>query len=283
MADKKISELNALAAGDVASDDLFVVVDVGSSETKKITTANLASALNFTVGNGNVVGPASSTNNSVAIFDGTSGELLKSPGSALTFDGTTLTVNGPALTGKHTVVPDVGVTPIIVGKAATGAYGFVSLNNDLSISTGLGIFGGDAGDPSNLYVQAPSAAAFRIGSSEQMRLTSTGLGIGTSSPAQKLHLQDNAAVFIQMTDVGDGSSRIGQNGTALTFGVDTGNGTTERARIDTSGNFIHQVNATAPTLSTNSTMSFELTSNTSLKIVVRGTDGTTRSVSLTLA
>lgn len=41
--------------------------------------------------------------------------------------------------------------------------------------------------------------------------------------------------------------------------------------------------ATAPTLTVNSTMSFELTSNTSLKIVVRGTDGTTRSVSLTLA
>jgi len=45
----------------------------------------------------------------------------------------------------------------------------------------------------------------------------------------------------------------------------------------------HQVNATAPALGTNSTMSFELTSNTSLKIVVRGTDGVTRSVSLTLA
>lgn len=58
---------------------------------------------------------------------------------------------------------------------------------------------------------------------------------------------------------------------------------TERARIDASGNFIHQVNGSAPSLSTNSTMSFELTSNTSLKVVVRGTDGVTRSVSLTLS
>ena len=57
----------------------------------------------------------------------------------------------------------------------------------------------------------------------------------------------------------------------------------ERARFDASGNFITNVNAAAPALGTNSTMSFELTSNTSLKIVVRGTDGTTRSASLTLA
>ena len=41
--------------------------------------------------------------------------------------------------------------------------------------------------------------------------------------------------------------------------------------------------ASASALSTNSTMTFELTSNTSLTIKVRGTDGTTRSVALTLA
>lgn len=40
--------------------------------------------------------------------------------------------------------------------------------------------------------------------------------------------------------------------------------------------------ATAPTLDTNSSLTFELTSDTSLKLSVRGTDGTTRSVSLTL-
>lgn len=41
--------------------------------------------------------------------------------------------------------------------------------------------------------------------------------------------------------------------------------------------------ATASALSTNSTLTFELTSNTSLKVIVRGSDGTTRSATLTLA
>jgi hypothetical protein len=77
----------------------------------------------------------------------------------------------------------------------------------------------------------------QFGGSESMRIDSSGnVGIGTTSPQTKLHLQDNAAVFIQMTDAGDGASRIGQNGTALTFGVDGSSGTTERMRIDSNGN-----------------------------------------------
>ena len=84
-----------------------------------------------------------------------------------------------------------------------------------------------------------TAMAFKTGDTERARIDSSGnVGIGTSSPLTKLHLLDSAAVFIQMTDSGDGASRIGQNGTALTFGVDAANGTTERARIDSSGNLL---------------------------------------------
>ena len=66
--------------------------------------------------------------------------------------------------------------------------------------------------------------------------TGTSVGIGTSSPQAKLHLLDTNAVYIQLTDSADGASRVGQNGTAMTFGVDGANGTTERMRIDSSGN-----------------------------------------------
>jgi hypothetical protein len=57
----------------------------------------------------------------------------------------------------------------------------------------------------------------------------------------------------------------------------------DRLWIDSSGNVIHNVNSSAPSLTSNSSMTVELTSNTSLKFVVRGSDGVTRSASLTLS
>jgi hypothetical protein len=88
-------------------------------------------------------------------------------------------------------------------------------------------------------IAASGTAGNAISFTQAMTLDASGnLGVGTTSPLTKLHLQDNAAVFIQMTDVGDGASRIGQNGTALTFGVDSGNGTTERARITSGGDLL---------------------------------------------
>jgi hypothetical protein len=55
------------------------------------------------------------------------------------------------------------------------------------------------------------------------------------------------------------------------------------SQVNITGNLVTTVNSAAPTLVTNSTMSFQLISNTSLAILVRGTDGTTRSVALTLS
>lgn len=54
-------------------------------------------------------------------------------------------------------------------------------------------------------------------------------------------------------------------------------------KLEVSGNVVLQPAAAAPTLGTNGDMSFQLVSNTSLKILVRGSDGVTRSATLTLA
>lgn len=80
---------------------------------------------------------------------------------------------------------------------------------------------------------------FRAGSSTEVaRLDSSGnLGLGTASPLQQLHLSSASATGMQITYQGVGASRIGvASGNALTFGLDTSNGATERMRIDSSGN-----------------------------------------------
>jgi len=58
---------------------------------------------------------------------------------------------------------------------------------------------------------------------------------------------------------------------------------TQAMLIDASGNLIQSAPTTAPTLSTNGTMVFNLTSNTNLRVSVRGSDGVTRTANLTLA
>jgi hypothetical protein len=58
---------------------------------------------------------------------------------------------------------------------------------------------------------------------------------------------------------------------------------TERARIDSSGNLIQSAPTTPPTLATNGQMVFNLTSNTNLRVSVRGSDGVTRTANITLA
>jgi hypothetical protein len=67
------------------------------------------------------------------------------------------------------------------------------------------------------------------------------------------------------------------------FSIGNANSGAEYFQIDSSGNVISNVTGTAPTLGVNSQMVFNLTSNTNLRISVRGTDGVTRVANITLA
>ena len=54
-------------------------------------------------------------------------------------------------------------------------------------------------------------------------------------------------------------------------------------QVNITGNLVAQLNSGAPSLTANSTMSFQLVNNTTLAILVRGTDGVTRTANITLA
>jgi len=91
-------------------------------------------------------------------------------GSALTFDGTALAPDG---TGRTLGTSSLRWGTVFATAFADGA-------DQLLGSSGAQVRIG--------YGSSWTSQAFAIGGAEQMRLTSTGLGIGTSSPAMRLSL-----------------------------------------------------------------------------------------------
>jgi hypothetical protein len=122
------------------------------------------------------------TANGVAYLNGSK---VVTSGSALSFDGTTLKTqaNFLAWSGGASVSAKVGVDN---GVADSGVYYDVSGSLDLRSRTSF---------PLLLSALGSTYTAFNINGSEQMRLTSTGLGIGTSTIGARLTTQASANTY----------------------------------------------------------------------------------------
>jgi Chaperone of endosialidase len=110
------------------------------------------------------------TPNSVAYFNGSK---ALTTGSALTFDGSLLSL-GQYLGANGRL----NITTASSGTFQTGAYMTNAIDADFQIRFKTGI--------TDIGTGAATPLTFSYAGTEQMRLTSTGLGIGTSSPTQKL-------------------------------------------------------------------------------------------------
>ena len=189
-----------------------------------LSTAGLTASSTVTLSGG--------TANGVAYLNGSK---VVTSGSALTFSGTNLGVsgNGAFNTGSSGGVVSGSSTYSGYLEALGGASGATIGITPSTISGANGVVYNTS------FVSGGSGPhVFQIGGSEQMRLTSTGLGIGTSSPATKLQVNGG---YISQSD-GTVTTYMGSDGTGSLFGTTTNQylrfvtNNTERMRLDTSGN-----------------------------------------------
>ena len=131
-----------------------VVMSASPTLTGTITAEALTTSSTVTLNGG--------TANGVAYLNGSK---VLTTGSALTFDGT----------GLFSVVAASGVGVLQVYENSTGNNNRIQISQVGTVTTYNSTFSAGSG-----------AHAWQLGGSEQARLTSTGLGIGTSSPGYKL-------------------------------------------------------------------------------------------------
>jgi hypothetical protein len=166
------------------------------------------------------------------------GSKVLTSGSALTTNGSSLGVGSSDFGGAGSINVSVGVAGTTTGglqlwSTTTGQH-YVQFGDG---TAGAATYAGAIG-----YSHATDQMFFYANGSEQMRLTSTGMGIGTSSPDYKLDVNgtSNFSGNMNLTATSNinwngGDVAISNSGTNLVFKTYSGS-LAERMRLDSSGN-----------------------------------------------
>jgi hypothetical protein len=210
MADKKISQYPSLAVGDIdAANDVLPIVDATGPTTKKVTVRALVDAgISTSALAGNVFGPASSLDNALPRFDGTTGKTLQ--GSQVYIDDSdrisigkdsvvalTATVTPPIqslgttintsafMTARYSA--NASMTWYYTAKSRNATVGSHTVLQDNDGLGGIAMFGSDGTNfvaGAEIYGEVdgtpgsgsmPSAIVFRVNSVEKFRIANSGL------------------------------------------------------------------------------------------------------------
>jgi len=158
------------------------------------TSATLTNATGLPLTTG-VTGTLPTANGGTNLTSFTSGGVVYASSSSALATGTALTFSGGnlATTGKVTGAQGLAVTGEATAGLTTGllidqtASTLVRLLAYSATSSAIGFYTGTSGSASERHrIAADGSAFWSVGGTRIMDLTSTGLGIGTSSPAYKL-------------------------------------------------------------------------------------------------
>lgn len=147
-------------------------------------------------------------------------------------------------------------------------------------ASGSLVVGGTTVVTNNGGITATTTSSGSVAATLAMRNAGTANGSGTTLAFRGVTNAGSEADYAYLSMVADDTTA--KTG-SIRFSTVAGSSPVERARIDSSGNFIQSAPSTAPSLATNGQMVFNLTSNTNLRVSVRGSDGVTRTANITLA
>ena len=202
-----------------------VTLQVGDTWSTDGTTDNTGS-LKTTAGSVNLSNVTGTLTANGIVY--ASSTRVLTTGSVLTFDGTNLAIGG---------------TPNSYGGFTT-----LTLNNTSGSEIDFKVNGSNLGDiyasSSGFYLNTITNVpmVFGVNSSEQMRLNSTGLGIGTSSPAYKLDVSGVVSWLPGVSGAPRGYLSGASSDQSIEIGTMTNNplgfstNGTRRLTLDTSGN-----------------------------------------------